>query len=418
MNRKKKLILGLFLFWLLWMGTYLGIRLEFNGPSKLELKIGDPYEELVGTGSFLGAKLRVRQKGTVDVSKVGTYEVKYWVRNWFGIKKTKVRTVVVRDASKPILRLNGNSYETLTVGTPYKEAGYHSEDEVDGDLTGKVIVEGTVDVSKVGRYELIYRVEDSSGNVTVVKRIVQVVKKMVGYQDRYDSLDNTKNGWWSGNKFDHQRPTGGGDLEKLKEQKAYFLGPDDKTIYLTFDEGSNDTYLDPIADILKQNGVQGTFFLCGNYMKNNAEQVKKWVEQGHSIGNHTYHHRSSPDYAVRQSYEEFKKEIVLMEELYQEITGKPMDKIYRDPKGEWSFRSLAMVKDLGYKSFFWSADYLDFDKVYTKEYAYEQMIKRYHNGAIYLLHPKQKGTYEALDSFIKEMKKMGYQFGLVRDIDY
>ena len=43
-------------------------------------------------------------------------------------------------------------------------------------------------------------------------------------------------------------------------------------------------------------------------------------------------------------------------------------------------------------------------------------MKRYHNGAIYLLHPKNKGNYEALDTFIKEMKKLGYRFDLVKNI--
>ena len=43
-------------------------------------------------------------------------------------------------------------------------------------------------------------------------------------------------------------------------------------------------------------------------------------------------------------------------------------------------------------------------------------MKRYHNGAIYLIHPQNKGNYEAMDRFIKEMKRFGYSFGLVRDI--
>ena len=93
-----------------------------------------------------------------------------------------------------------------------------------------------------------------------------------------------------------------------------------------------------------------------------------------------------------------------------------MDKIYREPKGEWSERSLKIVSDLGYSTYFWSADHYDFGEDVSKEETLNRLLKRYHKGAIYLLHPKNKGNYEALDEFIKTMKEKGYQFGLVKDI--
>lgn len=93
-----------------------------------------------------------------------------------------------------------------------------------------------------------------------------------------------------------------------------------------------------------------------------------------------------------------------------------MDKVYREPRGEYSYRSLQIIHDLGYKTFFWSADYYDFDFQVSKEKALSELEKRYHNGAIYLMHSTNKGNYEALDDFIKNMKELGYTFGLVRYI--
>ena len=75
------------------------------------------------------------------------------------------------------------------------------------------------------------------------------------------------------------------------------------------------------------------------------------------------------------------------------------------------------MKDLGYKTYFYSADYKDFAEDVTKEYALAELTKRLHNGAIYLIHPKNKGNYLALDSFIKEAKKQGYKFDLVKNIN-
>ena len=81
------------------------------------------------------------------------------------------------------------------------------------------------------------------------------------------------------------------------------------------------------------------------------------------------------------------KEITEVEKAYYKITGQSMEKVYRDPRGEWSIRDLQIMKDLGYKTYFYSADYKDFAEDVTKEYALAELTKRLHNGAIYLIHP-------------------------------
>ena len=133
------------------------------------------------------------------------------------------------------------------------------------------------------------------------------------------------------------------------------------------------------------------------------------ADTGHSVGNHTDNHYSMPTLATREKFSKYLAEVKMIEDSYRDITGKELDKVYRDPRGEWSFRDLQIMKDLGYKSYFYSADYLDFEGDVSKEYALNELMKRYHNGAIYLMHPKNKGNYLALDSFIKEMKKLGYK---------
>ena len=137
---------------------------------------------------------------------------------------------------------------------------------------------------------------------------------------------------------------------------------------------------------------------------------------GHSIGNHTYHHENMPSLATKNNFNKYLTEIKEVENAYYKITKKEMDKVYRDPRGEWSFRDLQIMKDLGYKTYFYSANYNDFSGTLTKEKALSEMTKRYHNGAIYLIHPNNKGNYEALETFIIEMKKQGYKFDLVKNI--
>ena len=194
------------------------------------------------------------------------------------------------------------------------------------------------------------------------------------------------------------------------------MGPDEKTIYLTFDEGSYKTYVKEIVNVLDKNNIKATFFFCRNYINANKELIKQMNKKGHSIGNHTYHHLNMPSLANKEKFNKYLKEIQDVEKIYKEITGKEIDKVYRDPRGEWSFRDLQIMKDLGYKTFFYSANYNDFSGTLTKEKALSEMLKRYHNGAIYLIHPNNKGNYEALESFINEMKKQGYNFDLVKNI--
>lgn len=412
----KKGLIIFFVLWILWVSTWMLIRIQIKGDKVVSLALGEKYEEQGATASFLGNELMVDVQGKVNSSEMGEYIITYCTRNFVGIKKTKKRTVVVGDTIKPQIKLKGSLKMTIAVGDNYLEPGFTVTDNHDKKV--KVNVTQSIDSEKPGVYEVIYQAEDQAGNQSVVKRLVEVKERYFSYLSSYDVLDNEMRGWWSNNKFDHKRPTGGYDEKSLLQYDTYYMGSDERTIYLTFDEGSSDTYLNEIAKTLYDEGVQATFFLCGNYMVSHADQVKNWVKWGHSIGNHTYHHREMSKYANEAGLKVFQEEIRTMEDNYYKITGKKMDKIFRFPKGEYSLRGLQIVKDMGYKTFFWSADYLDFDQDYAKDYVYAKLMDRHHNGAIYLLHPKNKGNYEVLPDFIREMKKMGYQFGLVKDISY
>lgn len=315
------------------------------------------------------------------------------------------------------IKLKGKKIITLYKYQNYQEPGYEAIDTKDGNITNKVKIKGDVNTNKIGTYELIYTIKNSQNETAIEHRFIKIIEeKTLTYKSSYNKIDNKVRGWWSNNNKDGKRPSGGADINELKKYNAYFLGPNEKNIYLTFDEGSNDTYIKEIVDILNKNSVKATFFLCRKYIEENAELIKQMDNDGHSIANHTMNHLSMPSLANKNNFEKFLKEIQAVEKTYYEVTGKNMEKIFRDPKGEWSYRSLQIMKDLGYKTYFYSAYYNDFEENISKETALNELTKRVHNGAIYLLHPKNKGNYLALDSFIKDMKKQGYKFDLVKNI--
>lgn len=320
-------------------------------------------------------------------------------------KSQKQNSLELKLKGKTIIEINNKKY---------KEPGFTALLN-NKNINDKVRIKGTINYSKEGTYELIYTVKTKKEQ-TEAHRFIKIKKDNFTYKEEYDNIDNTSRGWWSGNKFDKKRPSGGADINELKKYNAYFLGPDNKTIYLTFDEGSYETYVKEIVDVLNKQNVKGTFFFCKNYIEKNAELIKHITETGHSIGNHTYHHENMPSLATKENFNKYLSEIKEVENTYFKITGKEIDKVYRDPRGEWSFRDLQIMKDLGYKTFFYSANYNDFSGTLTKQKALSEMTKRYHNGAIYLIHPNNKGNYEALESFILEMKKQGFKFDLVKNI--
>ena len=416
MKQKKWILLGLFfLLWILWISTILLIRLELNGDKVIYLKPGEEYQEEGAEAYFLNQRLSVQITDT-KVSDNQDYVKYYSARNLFGVVKKKQRKIIVLDQTQPRIQLKGSYYVVVRKNQKFSEPGYQAIDSKDGDLTRKVKVSGTVDTSKLGVQTLTYEVKDKSGNNASVTRKVHVIASQFQYVDEYDNIDNQVRGWGHGNKKNHIRSEADVRIEELAKYNAFYMGPDEKKIYLTFDEGSNDTYLKEIVQVLREKKVKATMFLCRNYMLSNQDLIKEMVQDGHLIGNHTWHHKSMPTLANANTYSEYLEELTKTAETYKEITGKEMPKIYREPAGEWSYRSLKIVQDMGYRTYFWSAAYMDFGDNVSKETALQKMMEMHHNGVIYLLHPKNKGNYLALADFIDEMRKLGYEFATVDEI--
>ncbi len=213
-----------------------------------------------------------------------------------------------------------------------------------------------------------------------------------------------------------QPPVGNATVEYLAKYDAFYMKKTDKkVIYLTFDAGYENGYTAKILDVLKKHDVKAAFFLVGNYIETSPELVKRMVEEGHTVGNHTFTH---PDMSAISTKETFEKELTELEKKYREVTGKKMKKYYRPPQGKYSESNLKMASDMGYKTVFWSLAYVDWyeSDQPTKEEAFSKLIPRVHPGAIVLLHSTSKTNSEILDELLTEWEEMGYSFGTVKDL--
>lgn len=228
-------------------------------------------------------------------------------------------------------------------------------------------------------------------------------------QTEYSSLDNKKIEWGISRKKDHQQPdVGVKNISLLDKYEGYYMGNKQKPyVYLTFDSGFEAGYTSKILDALKENDVKATFFLTQHYINTAPDLVKRMIEEGHTVGNHTCKHKSLP--TISES--ELKKEVMDLHSLVYEKFGYEM-KYIRPPKGEYSEKVLAITNSLGYKTVMWSMAYDDWDeeKQGREEYGKQKVIENVHNGAIILLHATSKDNSNILGDCIKEIKSMGYEF--------
>lgn len=221
--------------------------------------------------------------------------------------------------------------------------------------------------------------------------------------------------WGLGFGQEGSQPTGNASTEELAKYNAHYVGGNtEKVIYLTFDAGYENGNTEPILDALKKHNVSATFFVVGHYLESAPELVKRMVEEGHSVGNHTYHH---PDMSSISSKESFQKEMEDVENKFKDITGTELVRYYRPPQGKYSTKNLEMAKEMGYHTFFWSLAYVDWyqDKQPSKEEAFKKLVGRIHPGAIVLLHSTSKTNGEILDELLTKWEEMGYTFRTLED---
>ena len=210
-------------------------------------------------------------------------------------------------------------------------------------------------------------------------------------------------------------PTGPMSQQRLSELGAAYLDADGgKVLYLTFDAGYENGYTAEILDVLKKQEVPAAFFLVGDYLERNADLVRRMVEEGHIVGNHTMNH---PD-MQKLDAAAFEKEVRGVEELYTDITGQTLPRFYRPPQGLYSEENLKMAKDLGYQTVFWSLAYADWDNNHQPDpdAAVEKLNSRIHDGAVILLHATSKTNAQILDRLLAGWKDMGYRFAPLTEL--
>ncbi|MDY6077470.1 polysaccharide deacetylase family protein [Mobiluncus sp.] len=359
------------------------VIVTLKGDSTSTVEYGDTWKDPGATAygtstlfTFTHDDLKLHTTGKVDTSKVGTYEITYAAK-YRGVEGKKTRKVTVRDSKPPAITVDGGEQITLPYGLPWQDS-YSATDNVDGDLTAKVQVDGQVNVNAAGSYTLRYQVSDSSGNQGTATRQVTVMTPVAPNADPAAGLD--------------------------------------KVIYLTFDDGPGPA-TSHLLDILATKGVKATFFVTNTM--GHPDMIGRAYREGHSVGIHTYTHQYSQIYASDDAYwADFDR----MAHIIRDQTGQDT-RMMRFPGGSSNTVSrnyspgimsrltrLMVVK--GYTYFDWNVDSGDGTGHSTSASVFQRITAGVQGKSVsvVLCHDTHPTTVDAMPQVIDWAKQNGYTF--------
>ena len=293
------IVIGVILFF-----TLGKVNIKLNGEKNITLNYNEEYKEEGATAKYLFKDIKdINISGEVDTSKVGKYEITYEAEYSF-VKSSITRTIEVVDKKEPILELEGNTSIKLYVGNQYKEPGYKANDEYDGDLTEKVIVNNSIDINKAGKYSITYEVEDSSGNKVTASREVEILEKpkttntsgvpVLMYHFFFDKNKETKNdgNWMEIHAFEDQmkylsdnnyyQPT----WEELIDYIDGKTTLPDKSVIVTADDG-NPSFFELAIPVCQKYNIRCTSFIVSSWTHGDWI-ASTYKNKGIDFQSHTY----------------------------------------------------------------------------------------------------------------------------------
>lgn len=177
-------------------------------------------------------------------------------------------------------------------------------------------------------------------------------------------------------------------------------------VSLTFDDGPDEEMTLRVLEVLKRHNVKASFFLVGSKAKALPHIVKKIVEEGHVVANHTYSHRGFfPLGTPRQ----MKRELQMCNDAISDIVHKRV-KLFRPPFGVSNPMLGMAVRSIGFNAIGWSIRSFDTVTRYSRESVCQRVLSKLHAGGIILLHDRCKDADVLLEKLIPAILEKGYRF--------
>lgn len=303
------------------------------------------------------------------------YRITYTAADSSGNRAADYREIEVKDIIKPVISLSTETFLQVPQGAEFNYPTAEAADDLDGDISNKITLSGSVDTAVAGVQNLSYAVTDNAGN-TATKRV---------------------------------------------QVNVYV--PDDPTlsrIYLTFDDGPSDNVTPRVLDILKENGIKATFFING-YSDDKLPIINRIIAEGHTVGIHGTSH----DYAaIYTSADASVNNINSLQDKLLADTGYRAT-VMRFPGGSSNqvskqyctgvvTASVGTLTAQGWRYFDWNVDSDDAGGSRSSSYIINQVKSQLKKGRanIVLMHDyfNKSTSADALQSIIDYGKANGYIF--------
>lgn len=185
-----------------------------------------------------------------------------------------------------------------------------------------------------------------------------------------------------------------------------------KCVALTFDDGPHETNTKAILNVLDERNIKATFFVLGSQLESNWDLVKKLLNNGHNLGNHTYDHIDLKKSTLNDLHESLLKTKLLLKELNPECNNK----FFRSPYGRLDFRLIHYIIKHNLLFVSWNIDSLDSFIHDAKELAQYVSGLHINNGDILLFHEDYKQTVSALPDILDNLIARGFKFVTISEI--
>lgn len=184
----------------------------------------------------------------------------------------------------------------------------------------------------------------------------------------------------------------------------------EKKVYLTFDDGPTPEVTEWTLNQLKQFDAKATFFCIGENIQKHPEIFNKVIDEGHSIGNHTFNHLKGWHTANEEYIENFKQcETEILKQLQ---INNLKSKLFRPPYGKIKFAQSKILRKMNYKIIMWDILSADFDTSISPEECLENVLKNIRSGSIIIFHDSIKASKNleyALPKTLAFLKENGYK---------
>lgn len=180
-------------------------------------------------------------------------------------------------------------------------------------------------------------------------------------------------------------------IKKIFSNYVWDVPNKENKIYLTFDDGPTPDVTEWVLEELKKHQAKATFFCIGKNIKNDPGLFKKVIDDGHTIGNHTFNHYNG----WKTSSDDYLKNIFLCQAEINKLNSTN-NKLFRPPYGKIKQSQSRKLRKLGYKIIMWDVLSADFDQTITAEKCLENVLQNVVSGSIIIFHDSIK-AYKNLE---------------------